>query len=52
MYHNLKVTRLIVNEFVKKLDLFSKNGKLWELIVFIYYLFIIEILFFRWVWNN
>lgn len=28
MLHNLKVTKLIVNEFVKKLNVFSKNGKL------------------------
>lgn len=28
MQHNLKVTKLVVNEFVKKLNVFSKHGKL------------------------
>lgn len=28
MLHNLKVTTLIVNEFVKKLNMFSKHGEL------------------------
>lgn len=28
MLHNLKVTKLIVNEFVKKLNKFSKHGEL------------------------
>lgn len=35
MQHNLKVTKLVVNEFVKKLNVFSKHGKLQ-----IYYIFI------------
>jgi len=35
MQHNLKVTKLIINEFVKKLNLFSKHGKFQ-----IYYYFI------------
>lgn len=28
MRHNLKVVKLIVNEFIKKLDVLSKNSKL------------------------
>lgn len=47
MYHNLKVTKLIVNEFVKKLDLFSKNGKPLQLLIFVQYILIFKILFFR-----
>jgi len=27
MQHNLKVTKLIVNEFVKNLNIFSKHGE-------------------------
>lgn len=26
MWHNLKVTKLVVNELGKKLDIFSKHG--------------------------
>jgi len=37
MQQNLKVNKLIVNEFVKKLNIFSKHGKLQKLFLFIYH---------------
>lgn len=37
MQHNLKVNKLVVNEFVKKLNIFSKHGKLQKLFFFIYH---------------
>lgn len=40
MQHNLKVNKLVVNEFVKKLNIFSKHGKLQKL----FFLFMINIL--------
>lgn len=42
MRQNFKVTELIVNEFVKKLDIFSKNGELQKLYVF-YLIHVFEI---------
>lgn len=34
MQHTLKVTKLIVNEFVKKLNIFTKHGKLQQFLCF------------------
>lgn len=37
MQHNLKVTKLVVDEFVKKLNIFSKHGKLQKIYFFFFY---------------